>query len=152
MKGIYPLIAALLLSSASMGQPDNANYDPALAKSLGADEYGMKTYIFVILKTGSNNVQDKALRDSLFAGHMRNIRRLVDLKKLIVAGPFSENDNMYRGLFVLDVGTIEEAKELLNSDPTVREKVFEPILIEWYGPAALPEYLKANDKVWKIRR
>jgi uncharacterized protein len=42
-------------------------------------------YVMVILKTGSNLLEAGAKRDSLFAGHMKNINRLVGLKKLIVA-------------------------------------------------------------------
>ena len=69
-----------------MTQNNNPNYDAKLAKTLGADDYGMKKYILVILKTGTNTTTDKVITDSLFTGHMDNIRRLVDLNKLIVAG------------------------------------------------------------------
>jgi len=44
---------------------------------LGADDYGMKKFVFVILKTGKNTSTDKELRDSAFVGHMNNIDRLV---------------------------------------------------------------------------
>ena len=51
-------------------------YDVRLAKKLGADEYGMKSYVLVILKTGTNTTTDKQTLDSLFRGHMDNIQRL----------------------------------------------------------------------------
>ncbi len=130
------------------GQTVNPNYDASLAKSLGADEYGMKQYVMVILKTGSNRLEKGAKRDSLFAGHMKNISRLVALKKLIVAGPFISANNSYRGIFILDVSTLEEANKILETDPTIREKVLEPELYLWYGSAALPEYLKTADQLW----
>ena len=41
-------------------------YDEALAKKLGADDYGMKMYIMVILKSGTNTTETKAKTDSLF--------------------------------------------------------------------------------------
>jgi uncharacterized protein YciI len=151
MKIIFTGAIALLLTLTISGQPVNPNYDSTLARNLGADQYGMKMYVMVILKTGSNNVQDKATRDSLFAGHQKNIRRLAGLKKLIVAGPFSENEKSYRGIFILDVKTYEEAKALLSADPTIKEKIFEPEFYLWYGSAALPEYMPASDKIWKIR-
>jgi len=109
----------------------------------------MKQYVMVILKTGSNQLEKGAKRDSLFAGHMRNINRLVGLKKLIVAGPFEKNDKSYRGIFILNVSTLEEATKILETDPTIKEKVLEPELFLWYGSAALPEYLKTADKLWK---
>ncbi len=151
MKSLLILSALFIVNFSATGQVKNPNYDSTLAGRLGADEYGMKMYVMVILRTGSNKVQDKVVRDSLFAGHQRNIRRLVGLKKLIVAGPIAENERSYRGIFIFDVKTIEEAKELIGPDPTVEQKIFEPEFYKWYGSAALPEYLEASDLIWKIR-
>ncbi|MEO7047659.1 MAG: hypothetical protein ABI091_20340, partial [Ferruginibacter sp.] len=39
----------------------NPNYDKELADKLGGDDYGMKSYFFVILKTGANTTTDKKL-------------------------------------------------------------------------------------------
>ncbi len=131
-------------------QNNNPNYDAQLAEKLGADDYGMKNYIFVILKTGSNTSEDKAVINQAFRGHLDNIRRLVDENKLIVAGPFGKNDKTYRGLFILNVATIEEAEKLLQTDPAIGAKFLSAELYNWYGSAALSQYLDASDKVWKI--
>jgi len=149
MKTILFLAILLFCFMGIDGQTINPNYDATLAKSLGADEYGMKQYVMVILKTGSNQLEKGAKRDSLFAGHMKNINRLVGLRKLIVAGPFEKNDKSYRGIFILDVSTLEEATKILETDPTIKEKVLEPELFLWHGSAALPEYLNTADKIWK---
>ena len=145
------LLSALLLSLVGLvhAQKANPNYDEALAKKLGADDFGMKNYVFVILKTGENKTTDKEELNKLFRGHMENIQRLVDEKKLIVAGPFGENDKTWRGLFILDVKTVEEANALVQTDPAVKAKLFDVVLVPWYGSAALPEYLPASDKIWK---
>jgi uncharacterized protein YciI len=82
---------------------------------------------------------------------MDNIKRLVDEGKLVVAGPLGKNDNTYRGIFILDVATIEEAQSLLQTDPAVKEGLLDAELYKWYGSAALPEYLPASDKVWKSK-
>ena len=134
----------------ALGQNNNPNYDETLAKKLGADEYGMKNYVFVILKTGENKTLDKEELSRLFRGHMENIQRLADEKKLIVAGPFGENDKTYRGLFIFDVQTVEEAKILVQTDPAVKAGIFEAEMFPWYGSAALAEYLPVSDKIWKI--
>ncbi len=131
------------------GQTVNPNYDSTLAKSLQADDYGMKSYILTILKSGPNKSVDKAMIDSCFRGHMSNIKRLVDEGKLIVAGPLGKNDNSYRGIFILNVSSIEEAEELLQTDPAIKEKLLDVDLYKWYGSAALPEYLESSDKIWK---
>lgn len=135
----------------AQNQKTNPNYDAALAKKHEADDYGMKMYVLVILKTGSNTTETKAKTDSLFAGHMANINRLVKLNKLIVAGPLGKNDKNYRGIFILNTKSIEEAKELLASDPAYKAKLLDAEIINWYGSAALAEYLQASEKVGKYQ-
>jgi hypothetical protein len=125
------------------------SYDSTLARKLGADDYGMKSYILVILKTGQKEIQEKATRDSLFEGHYKNIYRLIDQGKLIVAGTLVKNVNSYRGIFILNVTTFEEANELLQVDPTIKEGILDLELYKWYGSAALPEYLNTHKKIEK---
>lgn len=150
MKVFYMLILSWIMVFPVIGQSLNAEYDSALAKTLGADDYGMKSYILVILKTGSNVIDDQAKRDSLFSGHLKNIKRLAEMGKLVVAGPIGKNDNTYRGIFILDVSTFEEAKELLETDVTIKEKLLDAELYQWYGSAALPVYLKTSEKIAKF--
>jgi len=140
-----------LLIIPAMAQDEKTAFDASLAKSLGADEYGMKWYVMAILKTGTNDLKDSVKRASLFSGHMKNISRLADLGKLVVAGPFGKNDKSYRGIFILNVTTLEEANELLQTDPTIQAKVLEAELFKWYGSAALPEYLKTVKKIQKTK-
>jgi uncharacterized protein YciI len=102
-----------------------------------------------MLKSGKNQSTDKVLKDSCFVGHMNNINRLVENKKLIVAGPMEKNEKSYRGIFILDVDPLEEAKLLLETDPAIKAEFLEPELYKWYGSAALSEYLEASDKIWK---
>src|SRR5688572_27543217 len=117
MKVILVSVLSLIffLSGMAAGGAEEAKegtgYDAALAKELGGDEMGMKQYVLVILKTGPNDTSIKGKeREDLFAGHMANIGRLADEKKLAVAGPFGKNDKTYRGLFILNVDTVEEAQ------------------------------------------
>ena len=144
------LLLSVLSAFSAVGQNTNPNYDAKLAEKLGADDYGMKSYMLVILKTGSNKTTDKAIKAELFKGHINNINRLVEDGKLIVAGPFGKNDKAYRGLFILNVTTVEEAKLLLQTDPAIKANIFDVEMIPWYGSAALAEYLSASDKIWKI--
>jgi len=128
----------------------NKNYDAELAAKLGADEFGMKNYFLVILKTGSNTTTDQNTLQNSFRGHMDNIHRLAEERKLVLAGPFlSKNDHNYRGIFILNTKTIEETETLLQSDPAIMNKIFDVEIYPWYGSAALPEYLPAADKIWK---
>lgn len=123
-------------------------YDSTLAKKLHADEYGMKMYVFVMLKTGTNTLTDKVAKDKAFAGHMKNIQKMADEGKLAVAGPF-ENGGNNRGLFILNVTTFEEAKALLEGDTAIKEKYLEPEFTLWYGSASLMETPEIHKKIQK---
>lgn len=130
----------------------NPNFDRALAQKLGSDDYGMKSYFLVILKTGKNTTTDKDFIEKSFRGHMDNINRLVDEGKLIVAGPFGTNERTYRGIFILNnVKTTEEVKALLQTDLAIKNGLLDYEIFTWYGSAALPEYLPFSDKIWKVK-
>ena len=130
-------------------QSSNSKYSKTLADSLGADDYGMKMYVLVILTPGTANSNDKAKNDSIFAGHLKNIQRLASLGKLTVAGPLEDNSKQYRGIFILNVKTIEEATILLQTDPAIKAKLLGTELYKWYGSAALPMYLPFSEQVQK---
>jgi uncharacterized protein YciI len=129
----------------------NPNYDPILAEKLGSDNFGMKSYLLIILKTGANKTTDKTFINNCFRGHMENINLLVKQGKMIVAGPLGKNDNKFRGIFILNLNNIEEAKILMQNDTAIKEGLLDFDIYNWYGSAALPEYLKLSDKIWKVK-
>src|SRR5262245_30594317 len=94
------LLCFIFLLSALIAQAQNPKYNDSLAKALGADEYGMKKYTLVILKTGPNTGTSKATTDSCFSGHMANMEKMVAAGELIVAGPIAKNEKTYRGIFI----------------------------------------------------
>ncbi len=117
-------------------------YDAALAKRLGADARGMRHYVLVILKTGPTPMAEGTARDAMFEGHFANISRLAKAGKLALAGPFGENPDGWRGLFVMAVETVEEARALTQTDPVIRNGEMIAEYHPWYGSAAtmmLPE-------------
>lgn len=147
------ILTLLLVTNFNLlfSQEANSAYDEKLAKSLNADERGMKQYVFCILKTGSNTTATEEEKNNLFKGHMANIGRLAKEGKLVVAGPFMKNDRNYRGLYIFNVGTIEDAKMLVATDPAVKENLLEAELTLWYGSAALQETLKIHKKIAKTK-
>jgi len=148
-KASFLLLINLLLTAVS-SQEINRNYDSTLAASLGADDYGMKQYVLVILKTGKINITDTALRAQFFRGHFENIHNLSSQGKLVVAGPLEKNDHSYRGIFILDVTDFAEAKNLLRNDPVIKEGLMDAELYKWYGSAALGTYLEIHEKIQRI--
>jgi uncharacterized protein YciI len=57
--------------------------------------------------------------EELQKAHLANINRLAETKKLVVAGPFGGNGTL-RGIFVFRVNSLEEAKQLAETDPSVQ--------------------------------
>jgi len=143
------LICMILTSCHASAQEVNKSYDEKLAKELKADDYGMKKYVLVILKTGTAKDLPKPSLDSIFKGHMANINRLASEGKLIVAGPIGKNDNAYRGIFIFDVASIDEAQKLVETDPVIISKVMGAEYYPWYGSAALKETVKIHSKIEK---
>jgi uncharacterized protein YciI len=143
----------LLFSVETAAQTDldkSSAYDAELAKKLGADERGMKMYVLCILKTGPKDAEIKGKeRDDIFAGHFANINRLADEGKLAVAGPFGKNDRAYRGLYIFNVPTIEEAEKLVVLDPVVKAGVFVPELTLWYASASLMATPEIHKRITK---
>ena len=141
----------LLFLGFNFGFSQEVKFDENLAKSLGADDYGMKQYVFCILKTGSNTTATDQERNDYFKGHMENIQRLANEGKLAVAGPFMKNDKNYRGIFVFNVTTVEEAKALVESDPAVKGKIFDYELTPWYCSAALMKVNEIHETIQKTK-
>ncbi len=123
-------------------------YDAALAESVGADEYGMRGYVLVVLKTGPTPVPKGEKRDTMFKGHFANMERLAAEGKLAYAGPLDGVDG-WRGLFVLSVDDIEEARRLVATDPVVVNGEMVAEYHKHYGSAAL---MRVNDLHRKIAK
>lgn len=140
----------LVLALAPMALAQESRFDPELAKRLGADERGMRNYVLCILKTGPKDAEIQGdQRKEIFAGHFANIGRLADEGKLVVAGPFGKNDKGFRGLYIFNVATIEEAEKLVVLDPAVKAGVFVPDLTPWYGTAAMLVVNETHKRIQK---
>lgn len=140
-------LASLCVASASAEDAaPPATFDAALAAQLGADEYGMRAYIFVLLKTGPTTIDDEARRKELFAGHFANMNRLAERGELVVAGPLSD-DTGKRGLFVLNAPDIDAAKEMVAQDPAVSSGVLAAEYSKFYGSAALMQVNAIHKKI-----
>lgn len=134
--------------SQAQGAADAARspYDSELARSLGADDRGMRSYVLVVLKTGPNKVPAGPERDEMFSGHFANMGRLSAEGMLALAGPFDGVDG-WRGLFVFAVADIEEARKLVATDPVIIKGEMTAEYHKYYGSAALMLVGKAHEKL-----
>lgn len=138
----------LLLSTHAFPPQPPVEYDAKLATSLGADEYGMRQYVLVILKTGPKKMVVGKEREEMFKGHMDNIKRLAAEGKLAVAGPLDGKEG-WRGLYIMAVKTIDEARKLVETDPVVKEGEMIAEYHTYYGSAGLMQVNEIHRKVQK---
>ena len=104
------------------------------------DAYGMKPYVLAMLQTADTTARPQDELKAVFDGHMKNIERLAEEGKLLVAGPFYGIDKVpgsWRGLFVLNTADTTEARIWVQSDPAVQAGVFRVELAPWYSSGAL---------------
>lgn len=127
MKKFFFLFLMIFLSASFLlAQKDSTKKNPG---------ENIKQFWLVILKTGPKDavIKDSTERSQLFAGHFGNMEKLYNEGVLKVAGPFGKNDFTWRGLFILDCKTKEEAEEFVKTDPTVKAGVFIYDIVSWWG-------------------
>jgi uncharacterized protein YciI len=146
------LFSVLVFCGVAFGQvketPLPPKYDAELAERLGADDYGMRRYVLVILKTGPKTMPEGKERDEMFAGHFANMKRLAAEGKLALAGPLDRVDG-WRGLFILAVSDIEEAKKLVATDPVVIKGEMIAEYHTYFGSAGLMMVNEIHEKIAK---
>lgn len=125
-------------------------YDSTFAAKLGADAYGMRPFVLAFLKRGPNRSQDSTTAANLQKAHLENIMRMAESGKLVLAGPFLDTGAV-RGIYVFNVSTIEEARELTATDPAIQAGRLEMELHPWYGPASLQLITPLSKRLEKTR-
>lgn len=145
-----PLVLGVVApaQAASDATPPLSSFDPALARAVGADAHGMRSYVLVVLKTGPNKLPAGPEREAMFTGHFANMKRLSSEGKLVLAGPFDGVDG-WRGLFILAVAEIDDAKKLVATDPVIINGEMVAEYHSYYGTAALMLVPEAHAKVAK---
>lgn len=122
MKKLFLLIFLLFLMSNIKAQETDTLKDG-----------DMKKYYFVFLKSGPNkDYSDTAKIQRYQEGHMNNIRKMADMGKLHIAGPFMDNTEL-RGIFIMDVKNKEEINTLLAEDIYIKEGYLIYEVHPWYS-------------------
>jgi uncharacterized protein YciI len=93
----------------------------------------MTTYYVALLYRGPSWTPAVTPETQLIQeGHMGHIKEMAAAGKLLLAGPFSD-DGSLRGMFVFQVGSMEEAKALCDADPAVRAGRLKAELHSWFS-------------------
>jgi uncharacterized protein YciI len=115
------ILLLIVATTSCFAQADKKNPNEKNQSQLklpGDKAFELKQYFLVMLVKGDNRTQDSVSAEKLQEGHMANMRRLAEMGKLIVAGPFGDDGN-WRGIFIFDCKTKEEVEELVKTDPAI---------------------------------
>jgi uncharacterized protein YciI len=149
MKKNFITMMLLTLTATCFAQaPAKVAYDEVLAKRLGGGDHGLRKYVMAFLKAGPNRSQDSTTRAELQKAHMDNIQRMADEGKLMIAGPFLD-DQALRGIYIFNVETLEEARALTETDPAVKAGSLVMELHPWMASATLQEIPRLHKSIVK---
>lgn len=139
---------SVLPSAVAAENPDDqsSGFDAELAAELGADDYGMRRYVLVMLTAGEADDLDAEAVREIQRGHLDNMRKLAEDGHLVVAGPFIEGGDR-RGIFVFAVETVDQAKALTASDPAIQAGRLKAEYLPWYGSAALMRVSELHGRI-----
>ncbi|WP_457442553.1 YciI family protein [Roseateles sp. P5_E4] len=125
-----------LLSALPVRAQEAPAYDAAKAQAWGANDQGLRSYTFVLLKTGPKRMPDGPARDEMFKGHFANMTRLAKEGLLVYAGPFDGVDG-WRGLFIFATSDMDVARKAVETDPVIASGEMVAELHKHFGSAAL---------------
>jgi uncharacterized protein YciI len=91
------------------------------------------TYLAFLTRGEKWTPEKTPATEEIQKGHMANINRLAQMKKLVAAGPFGD-DGQLRGIFVFRVASLEEAKTLTATDPAVQAGRLAMDIHQWMVP------------------
>lgn len=136
--GFTKLAACILalMSALPLHAQEAPAYDAARAQAWGANDQGLRPYVFVLLKTGPKRMPDGPARDEMFKGHFANMGRLAKEGLLVYAGPLDGVEGL-RGLFIFATADLEAARRAVETDPVVVNGEMVAELHKHFGSAAL---------------
>ena len=145
---LWPLVGDAENTTGTERATMEATYNDELATRLGADDYGMRTYVVAFLKAGPSRSQNEEEAAELQRAHLDNIGRLSNEGKLILAGPFLDGGDV-RGIYIFDVANVDEARGLTETDPAIKAGRLTMELHPWYGSAALMQVQEIHRTIAK---
>ncbi|MBI1182641.1 hypothetical protein GC194_00105 [bacterium] len=145
-------IVWVLLGLVSCGSPSEpsgsgttSTFDSTLAKQLGADKFGMKTYTLCFLNPGPPTLIAIDELQQINQEHFKLISQMSEQGYVVLAGTFPKPKQHAEML----VFTVDEQKvrELMADDPKIQRGLLTMDFTPWYSSAALPELAKVHQRI-----
>jgi uncharacterized protein YciI len=128
------LCCALFAGAAGAADKNTPAEPPAKDKPQAQPPRQLDKYYLVILRRGAAwTPQETPETQRIQAEHLGHLRHMAEAGKLVVAGPFDEQqDPTARGLCLYKTETLEEARKLAEEDPAVKAGRLKVELMAWY--------------------
>jgi hypothetical protein len=89
-----------------------------------------------------SNKRKKTLSEKLLSEHIEHLKKLYRQGKLIICGPYKNND---QAIQILRVKDEKEANDLVLADPFIRERYYQDFTLnEFFEAHERNDYLKTN--------
>lgn len=98
-------------------------YDEKEAHELARSMDMVVYHVFLLKKGPTWSSESSPEIDALQEEHLANLRRLADMGKLVLNGPLLDSfatSGKIRGIGILKTDTLQEAQELIATDPMVK--------------------------------
>lgn len=135
------LLAFCALFAACATKPSTPVATPPAPAPEPEAKLEMKKYYVALLRRGPAWTSERTPESVKHGeGHMAHIEKMATAGKLLIAGPFDvdrSDAKALAGIYIFEVETIEEARELVGQDPAVQAGRFVPEVLPWFGPVGL---------------
>ena len=104
-----------------------------------------KHFLVLLLRGPSWTPEQTPEVEAIQQGHLAHLRHLMELGKIVVAGPFDEaDDKTFRGMCVYQTETREEARKLAEEDPAVKSGRLKVEVLSWFTEKGAMVFPKAK--------
>ena len=118
---------------------------PAMAEDKEEPAMEFESYQLVLLKRGPAWTPDASPElEKLQQEHLTHLFNLGEAGKIVIAGPFSEQDDeSLRGMCLYRVGSVDEARKLAEADPAVKAGRLKVEVLTWWVEKGYMKFPKA---------
>jgi uncharacterized protein YciI len=104
------------------------------ARSRGQEpKFEMGTFYLCLLVKGPKfNPAETPQNASWGQGHIKHMLSLIESGRVVVAGPFTDDDRI-RGVLVTTAASLDEARSWAEADPAVKAGHFAVEVLQWYA-------------------
>ena len=111
--------ALLLVAPLALGaQQAKASAAPMIAPPGFEIPKDMTPYFLAIYVAGPKHLKESPEQMELAKQHLKFIRRMIEQKKYMFAGPLTDNGEML-GVAIVAAASVDEAKQITSGDPAI---------------------------------